>query len=281
MTAGEERTRASEAEMLRRPAGGTPLATRRRGAERPQVEVAQGEITPLRVDTVIPVYNEEHVLEHSVETLREFLGQHLRPHRWRILIADNASIDGTLPVAQELARRYPQEVAWLHLDQKGRGRALRVAWMTSDSDILSYMDVDLSTGLESYPPLVQAIINGYDIAIGSRLLSESQTTRSPKREFTSRAYNLLIKGSHFTRISDAQCGFKAISRAAARALVPLVQNQEWFFDTELLLLAEKRGYRIKELPVRWVEDPDTRVDIVKTALEDMRGLLRLRFTPLP
>ena len=259
-----------------------PVRPRRSGTRTgARVERARGRPLARRVEVVIPVYNEEHVLTQSVGTLREFLTENLKPHHWRILIADNASTDGTLRVAQELAAQYPEEVACLHLDQKGRGRALRVAWMTSDADILSYMDVDLSTGLEAYPLLVQSIINGYDVAIGSRLMSGSQTTRSPRREVISRAYNLLIKASHFSRISDAQCGFKAISREAARALVPLVQNQEWFFDTELLLLAEKRGYKIKEIPVRWVEDPDTRVNILKTALEDIRGLLRLRFTPPP
>ena len=250
--------------------GGRPTA---------RVEPAQGEVAPRRVDAVIPVYNEEHVLTQSVETLRAFLADHLAPHRWRILVADNASTDNTLKVAQQLAERYSGEVAWLHLDLKGRGRALRQAWTTSDADILSYMDVDLSTELEAYPLLVQSIINGYDIAIGSRLSRESQTTRSPRREFISRVYNLMIKLSHFSRITDAQCGFKAISREAALALVPLVQNQEWFFDTELLLLAEKRGYTIKEIPVKWVEDPDSRVNIAKTAWEDIRGLWRLRFSP--
>ena len=141
------------------------------------------------------------------------------------------------------------------------------------------MDVDLSTELEAFPLLVQSIVNGYDIAIGSRLLPGSRTTRSHKREVISRGYNLLVKLSHFTRISDAQCGFKAISRSAAQALTPLVQNQQWFFDTELLLLAAKRGYKIKEIPVHWVEDPDSRVDVIRTALEDIRGLLRLRFSP--
>ncbi len=233
----------------------------------------------LRVDAVIPVYNEEHVLARSVETLRAFLREHLSQHRWRIVVADNASIDGTLAVAQRLAAQYPGEVAYIHLPRKGRGRALRRAWLESDADILSYMDVDLSTGIESYPELVQAIVNGYDVSTGSRLLPQSQTTRSPKREFISRCYNLMTKVSHFTHISDMQCGFKAISRKAAFELVPLVQNNEWFFDTELLLLAEKFGYRIKEIPVRWVEDPDSRVNIRKTAMEDIRGLTRLRLHP--
>ena len=232
-------------------------------------------------DVVIPVYNEEHVLARSVETLRAFLRDNV-PHTWRIVVADNASIDGTLAVAQGLAEQYPVEVAAVHLPQKGRGRALRAAWLGSEADVLVYMDVDLSTDLSALPPLVDAIAaDGYDVAIGSRLARGAQTTRSFRREVISRAYNLLIKAIHFTRFSDAQCGFKAISHRAARDLVPLIKNEEWFFDTELLILAEKAGYRIKDIPVRWVEDPDTRVKIGSTVLEDIRGLLRLRFSRLP
>ncbi len=232
------------------------------------------------VDAVIPVYNEEHVLAHSVATLHAFLAEHL-PYDWRILIADNASTDGTLALAQQLSEQYPR-VAWLHLDQKGRGRALRKAWLESRADVVSYMDVDLSTELSAYPPLVDAIVReGYDVATGSRLGRASRTTRSTKRELISRGYNLLIKAVLWTRFSDAQCGFKALSRRAADVLVPLVQNNEWFFDTELLVLAEKKGYRIKDLPVRWVEDPDTRVKLAKTIREDLAGLWRLRTHRIP
>ena len=233
------------------------------------------------VDIVIPVYNEEHVLARSVETLRVFLRDGL-PHTWRIVIADNASTDTTLAVAEGLAQQYPGEVAVVHLLQKGRGRALRAAWLGSDADVLAYMDVDLSTDLSALPPLVDAIaVEGYVVAIGSRLARGARTTRSFRREVISRAYNLLIKAIHFTRFSDAQCGFKAVSRRAARELVPLIKNEEWFFDTELLILAEKRGYRIREIPVRWLEDPDTRVKIASTVAEDVRGLLRLRFSRPP
>lgn len=233
------------------------------------------------VDIVIPVYNEEHVLARSVDTLRAFLRDKL-PHAWRVVVADNASTDGTLRVAQALAEQHPGEVAVVHLPQKGRGRALRAAWLGSEADVLVYMDVDLSTDLSALPPLVDGIaVEGYDVAIGSRLARGARTTRSLRREVISRLYNLLIKAIHFTRFSDAQCGFKAVSRQAAGELVPLIKNEEWFFDTELLILAEKGGYRIKEVPVRWVEDPDTRVKIASTASEDIRGLLRLRFSRIP
>lgn len=233
----------------------------------------------LRLDIVIPVYNEAHVLERSVTILSDFLHRHLDQYACCVVVADNASTDGTLAVAQRLAAERPEEVACLHLPQKGRGRALRAAWLASTADIMSYMDVDLSTGLEALPALVGAVRDGADLAIGSRLLPASCTIRSPKREFISRCYNIMTKVSHQTRISDMQCGFKAISRTAAHELLPMVQNNEWFFDTELLLLAEKWDYCIAEVPVQWVEDPDSRVKIMKTALEDIRGLLRLRFQP--
>ncbi len=183
-------------------------------------------------------------------------------------------------MAQGLDKEYP-EVTAVHIDQKGRGRALRKVWLESDSDIVSYMDVDLSTGLDAFPRIIQAIEEGYGVATGSRLLGQSKVKRSFKRELTSRGYNFIIKALFFTKWHDAQCGFKAVSRKAVDELVPLIQNQEWFFDTELLLLAGMKGYRIKEVPVTWVEDTDTRVDIIKTVREDMGGLMRLRFRPLP
>ena len=227
------------------------------------------------VDVVIPVYNEEHVLAESVATLRRFLSEGFH-HQWRILIADNASTDDTLAVAQELAEKH-SDVASLHIPEKGRGRALKASWLGSAADVVSYMDVDLSTELEAFPPLIEAIASeGYHVATGSRLSPASDTTRSRKREVISRGYNLMVKALFFTRFCDAQCGFKALSRQGVRELVPLIENNEWFFDTELLILAEKAGYPVKEVPVRWLEDPDTRVNIGKTVWEDIRGLARLR-----
>jgi glycosyltransferase involved in cell wall biosynthesis len=227
------------------------------------------------IDVVIPVYNEEHVLSQSVNTLRQFLEKNL-PNQCTVVIADNASTDKTWDIAQALSREYT-DVTATHLDEKGRGRALRKAWLESTADIVSYMDVDLSTKLDAFPKLVQSIEDGYSIVIGSRLLQGSSVKRSFKRELTSRSYNFIIKAMFRTKFADAQCGFKAMSSKAAKELVPLIKDHEWFFDTELLITAEQKGYRISEIPVSWVEDPDTRVAIFKTALDDLKGLLRLRF----
>jgi len=231
------------------------------------------------IDVVLPVYNEEHVLAQSVAALKQFLESNL-PHPFRIVIADNASSDKTWELAQALSQEHT-DVICLHLDEKGRGRALRYAWLDSSADIVSYMDVDLSTNLEAFPNLIQAIEEGYDVAVGSRLMPTSSVKRSAGRELTSRSYNFLIKAMLLARLSDAQCGFKALSIEAAHELVPLIQNEGWFFDTELLILAHKKGYRVKEIPVAWVEDPDSRVSVTKTAFEELKGLLRMRFRPLP
>ena len=228
------------------------------------------------VDIVIPVLNEEKALPGSVDRLRGFLQANL-PHSWRIVIADNGSTDGTLILAEAMSKEYG-DVQVVHLAQKGRGRALRQVWSESDADILTYMDVDLSTGLEAFPPLVKAIAEeGYHLSTGSRLLRASQLKRSVKREILSRSYNFMIKALFFTPFSDAQCGFKAISKVAAKELLPLTRDTGWFFDTELLIIAVKRGYKIKDIPVAWVEDPDTRVKIFSTVSRDIQGLLRLRF----
>jgi glycosyltransferase involved in cell wall biosynthesis len=229
------------------------------------------------VDVVIPVYNEEADLERSVDALRRFLREGF-PYRWRIVVADNASVDGTLEIAKRLSSQYP-EVTCLHLDQKGRGRALRRAWLESDADIVSYMDVDLSTDLEAFRPLIDGLVKeGYHLAIGSRLSKGAKVKRQLKREIISRCYNLLIRLMFRNRFSDAQCGFKALTRQAVLDLVPMVEDQGWFFDSELLLRAEQKGYQIFEVPVGWVDDPDSRVNIVQTAWGDLKGLFRVRFS---
>jgi len=234
-----------------------------------------------QLDIVLPVYNEAHVLAASVERLRSYLQEAGLPYTWRIVVADNASTDATLEMARGLSERFG-DVEVVHLPQKGRGRALRKAWSESDADAMCYMDVDLSTGLEALQPLAAAVLDeGYDLAYGSRMTRGSQIERSLRREITSRGFIFLIKLLFFSKLSDTQCGFKAIEAQAARELLPLVENQEWFFDTELLLLAEKGGYRVKEVPVRWVEDPDSRVNVRRTVAEDLRGLLRVRFRRIP
>jgi glycosyltransferase involved in cell wall biosynthesis len=226
------------------------------------------------LDVVVPVYNEEADLEPGVRRLHAHLAATF-PYPFRITVADNASTDGTPTVARRLAAELP-EVGVLRLDAKGRGGALRAAWSASDAPILAYCDVDLSTDLAALLPLVAPLISGHsDLAIGTRLSRGSRVVRGAKRELISRGYNLLLRGTLAARFSDAQCGFKAIRADVARRLLPLVEDTGWFFDTELLVLAQRAGLRIHEVPVDWVDDPDSRVDLLATALADLRGIVRL------
>ncbi|RAJ60473.1 GtrA-like protein [Streptomyces sp. Amel2xB2] len=229
---------------------------------------------PTVLDVVVPVHNEEGCLETSVRRLHAYLTGHF-PYGFRITIADNASTDGTYRIATRLTRELGDVVA-LRLERKGRGRALHTVWSRSDAPVRAYLDVDLSTDLNALLPLVAPLISGHsDIAIGSRLAGGARVVRGPKRELISRSYNLLLRGSLLTRFSDAQCGFKAVRGDVAERLLPLVQDAEWFFDTELLVLAERAGMRIHEVPVDWVDDPDSRVDLLPTALADLRGVWRV------
>lgn len=233
--------------------------------------------TPRRtatVDVIIPVYNEEADLAASVLRLERYLAETF-PYRFQIVIADNASTDATLDVARRLAARHGC-VRAVHLDAKGRGRALRQVWLASDADVVAYMDVDLSTDLKALLPLVAPLVSGHsDIAIGTRLARGSRVVRGPKREFISRTYNLILRTVLRAHFSDAQCGFKAMRRDVAGQLLPLVEDNNWFFDTELLVLAQRAGLRIHEVPVDWVDDPGSTVDIVATATEDLKGVWRL------
>lgn len=233
---------------------------------------------PPRVDVVIPCYNEVKVLKQSAEvTLALFTAN--PGYAWRLVIADNGSNDGTDALASALQAEHPDVVRALLMPVKGRGLALKEAWTTSNAAVVAYMDVDLSTDIAHLPRLVEMVAkDGCDVAIGTRLARGSRTRRSLRREVTSRGYVFLIRAMFpRLRISDAQCGFKALSRRVVEEVVPRIENKMWFFDTEMLILAQQRRLRICELPVRWVEDPDSKVNILKTAAEDIRGLLRMRF----
>ena len=231
------------------------------------------------VDITIPVYNEEEVLPPTIASLTEFLAANLA-NPWQVTIADNASTDRTRAVSEMLCEKYPG-VNYLHIPQKGRGRALKIAWANSQADIVSYMDADLSTDLKHFPQLIQALESGNHIAVGSRLSKESQVSRGFKREFISRTYNFMINAMFFTGLPDAQCGFKALTKSTADAIVPRIENDNWFFDTELLVIGAKRGFKIASVPVKWDDDPTSTVHVLNTATEDIKGLLRLRFGGVP
>jgi glycosyltransferase involved in cell wall biosynthesis len=226
------------------------------------------------VNLTVPVFNEEAQLRSSIAAICRLLSSRAW-FDYELVIADNGSTDGTASIADSLATESPGIKA-LHLQRKGRGRALRESWTRSEAEICSYMDVDLSSDLNAYPQLLQLINGGADVAIGTRLHKESSVKRSLKREIVSRCYNRLIQWSCGTHFSDAQCGFKAVTRGVVERVIPFIEDNAWFFDSELLILCDWFGWRIAELPLRWDDDPDSRVKVAATALEDLRGLMRIR-----
>ncbi|MEV5365343.1 dolichyl-phosphate beta-glucosyltransferase [Streptomyces cellulosae] len=246
-----------------------------RTARRPAPPLDPGHPRPEPVlEVVVPVHNEERDLEPCVRRLHAHLAETF-PYPFRITVADNASTDRTPWIAARLAGELPG-TQWVRLEEKGRGRALHTAWSRSPAAVLAYLDVDLSTDLAALLPLVAPLISSHsDLAIGTRLARGSRVVRGPRREIISRCYNGLLRGTLSVGFTDAQCGFKAVRREVAERLLPLVEDREWFFDTELLVIAERAGLRIHEVPVDWVDDPDSRVDLLPTALADLRGMARL------
>lgn len=233
---------------------------------------------PTSFEVVIPVLNEESVLATNTLKLYKFLARELSHYNWSILIADNGSTDTTPIIANSLSEKY-ERIVHMRIDKRGRGRAVSTAWLRSNAHILAYMDVDLSTDLKALPRLVSVIEDGRaDLAVASRLTRGAKVIGRPlQREFISQAYSRLVRAIFTMGIRDYQCGFKVISRETASELVPLVKDKGWFFDSELIILAHKNGYKVNEIPVTWIDDPDSRVKIIPTALRDLLGLLRLRF----
>lgn len=227
------------------------------------------------LEIVIPIYNEEKELEQNISKLHSFLVRNFNDYKWHITIADNASTDMSFNLAKKLSSRI-KNVDYFHFKQKGRGLAVKSVWEQSKADYLSYMDVDLSTDLKYYKPLINSLKNGFDLAIGNRLMDKSIVSKRPlNREILSRGYNILIRILFNVNFSDAQCGFKAITKKAAKNLLPYINDTAWFFDSELLIIAEKAGFSIHQVPVRWTDNPGSTVRVLKTVFGDLTGLWRL------
>jgi len=234
----------------------------------------------VNVDIVIPVLNEQEALPVCIARLQNYISENI-DQKCNIIIADNGSNDDTPKVSKHLVSEY-ENIKYIRIPERGRGLALKTVWSKSESDIVCYMDVDLSTDLKALPILVDRLESNYDIAIGSRLSKTSEVSnRSFQRELTSRGYNFLLKIFFFNKFHDAQCGFKGLRTSTAKKILPLIKDNKWFFDTELLLIAEKSGFEIANIPVQWTDDKDSRVNVVKTIIEDLKGIFRLRLLGIP
>lgn len=231
-----------------------------------------------KIEITVPVYNEEEELEKHITVLANFCDKELSQYDWHITVADNASTDNTPVIASTIAKKNPQ-ISLLRLEQKGRGRAVKRSWSVSHADFCVYMDLDLSTDLIHLPVLIKALKNGYDIAIGSRLAKGAKVERRTLlREVTSRSLNFFIRGLFGTHFTDAQCGFKAVTKQVVENLIPKIQDNSWFFDGELLIVGEKSGYKIFEEPVHWVDDSGSTVRLMATIFGDIEAMGRLLFT---
>ncbi len=228
------------------------------------------------VEIAVPVYNEEKELDENIKTLYAFCHKNLKDYDWCITVADNASNDNTPIIGTRLAKENPQ-INYLRLDQKGRGRAVKRVWAESGRDFCVYMDLDLSTDLIHLPKMLKTLQNGSDIVIGSRLAKGAKVEgRTILREIISRALNFFFIQFFFqTHFTDAQCGFKGVNKRVVSNLIPKVLDNDWFFDGELLILAEKSGYKIHEEPVHWTDNPGSTVRLYSTIIGDLKVIWRL------
>lgn len=228
----------------------------------------------LNLDLVVPVYNEEEVLEKNILLLHSFLKKNLTLN-WQITIADNASTDATLKIAKDLTKRY-NEINCIHLDEKGKGRALKAAWTQSQAEIMGYLDVDLAYDLNDLPLMVQSLQQNASIATGNRYDSRSVVDRGWKRTILSQAYRAFVRLLLETNLNDFQGGFKFINKQVKQKVLPLVKDTGWFFDTELLVLAEKCQYSIVQLPIKCYQGKNTKLNIVKDARFFSKNLFNFR-----
>jgi len=226
-----------------------------------------------KVTVVLPAHNEVRSLRRAVEETVEFLESVNQD--FEILIAEDGSTDGTAEVARGIADSN-LKVNWIHYDMRlGRGRALTEAFKKSSGSVLVYMDVDLSTDVRFLKPLIQAIIDGYDVATGSRGIAESLVSRSLKRAVASQLYNNLVRLFLGSYLRDHQCGFKAFNRESYLRIIDKVQAKHWFWDTEILVLATRMGLRVKEVPVVWKEGEKTEVNLMRDFIRMGLQILKL------
>lgn len=226
------------------------------------------------VSVVLPAYNESELIVDSVEKVRNVLLE--LGWTFEIIIAENGSTDGSDIISKMLSEEY-EEVKHLHTE-KGRGNALRAAFKKAEGDVIMYMDMDLSTDLRYIEVIVNSILDGYDVVTGSRLLPESVVVgRISKREITSRAYNFLVRLILGSKLMDHQCGFKAYNKESLRVIIDDVKDNDWSFDTEILVKSQKKGFKVTEIPVYWVDNTDTSVKLLKDILVMGYKILKFRW----
>ncbi len=222
---------------------------------------------------ILPAYNEAKRIESAVERIMEFMNSNFQD--FEIIIAEDGSTDGTDKVAEKLAEKYGF-VRHLHSDERlGRGKALNNAIKRSEYEFVIYMDVDLSTDLKHVNDIYEALKAGYDIAVGSRLLKSSRAKRPFTRDLSSRVYNFLVRALLKSGIHDHQCGFKGFRKSRIADILDSIADNHWFWDTELLVLAQRKGLKIKEIPVTWEHGGESKVSILNDSIYMLRNIFRI------
>ncbi|MCK4744947.1 glycosyltransferase [Candidatus Parcubacteria bacterium] len=234
----------------------------------------------MKINITTPCLNEGKILNNNIIALFNFLNKNVAEDEWQIIIADNNSTDNTAEIAKELEDRFKQ-IKYFFISQKGKGVAIRHGWKNFDADIYVFMDADLSVDLEALPKLISAVKEEhYDIAVGSRFHKQSIIKRSIARKMISKLYRVAKKIITNSYISDLPCGFKAANKEIIKKILPLIKNNEWFFDSELIILSEKCGYKIKEIPVKWEEVRESgdksRVKTIALGFNYIKNLIELR-----
>jgi glycosyltransferase involved in cell wall biosynthesis len=221
----------------------------------------------------VPAYNEENILEKNVNLILKYMGANF--NNFKIVIANNGSTDKTNDIAKKLAKDN-NEILLITTKKRGKGLAIKNSWLKFDADIYAYMDADLSTSLRDFSKLINAIKEGNDISIGSRYLKKSVVKRGLNRAIFSKLYNQLLALLFKTNVKDMQCGFKAVNEDIIKKHIPRIKDDSWFFDTELVIMAENQGYTIKEIPVSWKSNPESKLKIIKVGFECFGKSLNLK-----
>jgi len=234
----------------------------------------------MNILVVLPARNEELIIRDNVLRLYEYMQGAFPNDDWKIVVSDNNSSDRTAEIVKELAEKHAR-IEYLLVTVVGKGAAVKNAWEKYSSDVYMFMDSDLATDIHGIPMLVEPLrLETSDIACGSRFLRESAVERSLIRRVTSFGYRLVVKLLLSIKVRDLPCGFKAINEKAKKALLSKIESDGWFFDSELIILGEKLGLRVQEIPVRWREPIETgrksKVKIISLSIEYVKEVVKIR-----
>lgn len=235
---------------------------------------------PFTILIAFPVYNEDAIINKSIKTLRDFCEKNFSDYNWKIIISDNNSTDRTAEMAKKIEKESNNRVFYQFIRQKGKGLAIRESWKSFDADFYVFMDADLATDLSALPVLIKELENGNDLVIGSRFAKNASVKRSFVRKITSKIFSLITRLMFGLKIKDYPCGFKGVNKNVIKNILPEIKNNQFFFDTELVIRSAKKGLKIKEIPVTW-QDRDknkskSRVSILKVTMEYLRELNKLK-----